>query len=82
MTAETANNYVIGNPLEPTLDSYGFIDNLRDEGRVTDGVIKGPICDCQAAETQYTDTSLLAETFKTFPDYQIPDLDLKGECIQ
>lgn len=76
------DNYVIGNPLEPTLTSYGFQDNIRDNGLVTDGIIKGPIWDCESARPRYTDTALNVESYNTFPDYQMPDVTQKGECIK
>ena len=76
-----ANNYVIGNPLEPTLTTYGFVDNTLDSGRVTDGLIKGPIWDWESAKTSYEDTSGNIESYKTFPDYQLPNETFLDEWI-
>lgn len=72
---------MVGNPLEPSLLAYGFSDNIRDEGRVTDGVIKGPSCDCDSARSDYMDVGGIVETFKTYPDHQFDDLEDKPACI-
>lgn len=58
--------------------SYGFQNYTLDQGRVTDGVIKGPIWDCESARTVYDNINI----YKTYPDYQIPDLTQKGNWIK
>ena len=57
--------YAIGNPVNPGLSSTGFIDWIRDNGRVTDGIIKGVSCDCENYRPTYSTTS----TYKVYPDY-------------
>jgi len=39
--------YFIGNPLAPKYLNNGFQSLLRDEGRVTDGQIRGDACECE-----------------------------------
>eukprot|EP00929_Paragymnodinium_shiwhaense_P086222 TRINITY_DN4674_c0_g2_i1.p1 TRINITY_DN4674_c0_g2~~TRINITY_DN4674_c0_g2_i1.p1 ORF type:complete len:2877 (+),score=580.25 TRINITY_DN4674_c0_g2_i1:257-8887(+) len=39
--------YFVGNPLTPTILDNGFQDLLRDQGRVTDGQIRGDACNCE-----------------------------------
>ena len=64
---QNTDPFYIGNPLSPRIDQYGFIDYERDFGRVTDGLIKGPNCDCEAVRTDYIGDSGIVEQYNTFP---------------
>eukprot|EP00397_Hematodinium_sp_SG-2012_P000265 GEMP01000265.1.p1 GENE.GEMP01000265.1~~GEMP01000265.1.p1 ORF type:complete len:2395 (+),score=414.98 GEMP01000265.1:1046-7186(+) len=45
--ARAEDSYILGNPLAPTLEAHGFQNRLLDEGRVTDGRLRGDICICE-----------------------------------
>mmetsp|Transcript_15425 Transcript_15425/g.23729 ORF Transcript_15425/g.23729 Transcript_15425/m.23729 type:complete len:131 (-) Transcript_15425:749-1141(-) len=65
--------YKIGNPLTPSIASHGFEDWNRDEGRVTDGEIRGDSCDCEFSHYLSDAADQEGQQYTVYPTLRMTD---------